>query len=215
MWGSGNIETREYDLSGFTAVKASRFKVEIIQSETYGVTVRADDNIIDRLVVRKSGDTLYLRKRPTFWIIGPITLEATIRMPSLAAIELNGAASARIPEFRGIGRLDIEANGAAEIKGRLAAERIDVLLAGASRLRLAGSAEHVTVEASGASRLDLSELTAATGRVELSGASRATMRFTDAIESVEASGASRLRYLGDPALGRVESSGASRVDRVA
>ncbi len=75
--------------------------------------------------------------------------------------------------------------------------------------------KRVTVEASGASKLDLSELTAATGTVELSGASRATMRVTDSIESVEASGASRLRYLGNPTLGHVESSGASRVARVA
>jgi hypothetical protein len=215
MWGSGNIETREYDLSGFTAVKASRFKVEIVQTETYSVTVRADDKIIDRLVVRMSGDTLHLHTKPTFWLIGHITLEATIGMPSLTAIELSGAASARIPEFRGIGRLDLEATGAAKIKGRLMAERIDVLVSGASRLRLAGSAKRVTVEASGASKLDLSELTAATGTVELSGASRATMRVTDSIESVEASGASRLRYLGDPTLGHVESSGASRVARVA
>lgn len=130
MWGSGNIETREYDLGGFTAVKASRFKIEIVQSETYSVTVRADDKIIDRLVVRKSGDTLHLHAKPTFWTIGHITLEATIGMPSLTAIELSGAASARIPEFRGIGRLDLEATGAAKIKGRLMAERIDVLVSG-------------------------------------------------------------------------------------
>jgi hypothetical protein len=214
MWGSGRIVTREYSLSGFSAIEAARFDVEIIQSDEFGVTVQADDNVIDRLTVRTSGETLILRTRRLHWMFGRFTLEATIRMPALTAVSLSEAATASVVDFRRIGRLDVEVSGASELRGTIAAETLDLLASGASRTALAGSAGRVTIEGSGASHLDLKKLAAQTAAVGLSGASRATVNVADTIESIEASGASRLRYAGDPRVGHIESSGASSIARV-
>lgn len=213
MWGSGKIAMREYGLSGFTAIRAARFDIEIIQSDTYGVTVRADDNVMDRLAVRTSGRTLVLGTRPMFWFFGPLTLEATVRMPALTAISLSHAAAARVGNFRGAGPLDLVLSGASELRGNIEAETCSFLASGASRVTLGGSAGRVTIEGSGASKLDLEKMVVASADIELSGASRASINVTSAIESVMASGASRLRYLGDPRLGHIETSGASRVAR--
>lgn len=213
MWGSGKIAMREYRLSGFTAIRAARFDIEIIRSDTYGVTVRADDNVIDRLAVRASGKTLVLGTKPMFWFFGPLTLEATVKMPALTTINLSDAATARVSDFRGVGSLDLELSGASEMRGNIEAEAISFLASGASRVRLGGSAGRVTIEGSGASKLDLEKMAVASADVELSGASRANLNVTSAIESVMASGASRLRYLGDPKLGHIETSGAARVAR--
>ena len=213
MFGSGHIETRQYNLSGFTAIRASRFEIEISQSGGFGVTVRADDNLFGRIDVRTSGDTLILRTRRMLFGLWRGTLEATITMPALTGIELHGAAKARVRDFRDIGRLDVTLGGASELRGKVEADSMRIVTSGASRASLAGSADRVTVEASGASRLDLAELAASTGALELSGASRTTVNVASKIEYLEASGASRVRYLGDPAIGRIDSSGASRVMR--
>jgi hypothetical protein len=177
--------------------------------------VRADDNVIDRLIVRTAGDTLILGRKPWFWTIGPLTIQARIAMPALKTLNLSGALFASVPAFRGIERLDLELSGASELHGEIEAQRIDVSVSGASRIKLAGSANRLTIEGSGASNLKLEETRVATATVELSGASRASLNVADVIESVEASGASRLRYLGDPRLNHVETSGGSRVARVA
>jgi hypothetical protein len=214
MWRS--IETRDYDLSGFTAVAAgSSFKIEIVQSNTFAVAVSAPGSMFRRLVVRVAGGTLHLYRRSSFWPFSGISPEATIQMPVLDSIKLSGAASARVPDFRGVDRLDLELVGATRLMGAVNAASINVLASGASRLALSGSAIRVTLDASGASELDLARLNAAKGTVALSGASRGSVHFTDTIESVEVSGASRLRYLGDPLINRVHSSGSSRVARVA
>lgn len=214
MFGSGRIETRQYDLSGFTAIRASRFEIEIVQSSAYSVTVRADDNFFGRLDVRTSGDTLILRTKRLLWgLLWRATLEATVNMPTLTGIKLSGAASAHVPGFRKIDRLDVVLDGASELRGKIEAGSMRIVASGASRVSLAGSTNSVTVEASGASRLDLAELAASTGAFELSGASRTTVNVASKIEYLEASGASRVRYLGDPAIGRIDSSGASRITR--
>lgn len=212
MWGSGRIASREYAFSGFTAIRAAKFDVEIIQSHTFGVTVRADDNVINRLVVRKSGDTLVLGTKPWFWFFGALTVEATVKLPELDSLTLSGAASASVNNFRA-GRLDVVLSGASELDGSLQADAIDFVASGASRARLSGTAGRVTIDGSGASNLRLDKMTIGSAEIELSGASRADVNVTTAIESVNASGASRLRYRGDPRLGHIETSGASRVAR--
>jgi hypothetical protein len=214
MWGSGRIVTREYPLSGFTSIRAAAFDIEVSQSDKHSVTVRADDNIIDRLIVRKSGSALVLGKRPWFWNIGPFTLEATITMPTLEGLELSGGARADLADFRRIGSVDVLLSGASELRGKIETDSADFDASGASRAILSGSARRISIEASGASKLDLEKMAAVTAVVALSGASRARLNVTSTIESIEASGASTLRYLGDPALGHIDSSGASRIARV-
>lgn len=59
--GSGNVVTQEMALADFTSVEAANaFEVEITRSDTFAVTIRVDDNILDLLDVSKEGDTLRL-----------------------------------------------------------------------------------------------------------------------------------------------------------
>ena len=208
---AGGITTREYDLSGFDSIRAGRFDIEVIQSDTFSVTVRADDSVIDRLSVRTSGRELVLRTRPVWWRFGPLTLEATITMPTLSAIDLSEAACARVSNFRNLGDLDVVLSGASELRGDIDARSIRIDASGASRVRFGGRSGSLLIRGSGASMLDLEKLEASTAEIDLSGASHARLNVSTSIESITASGASHVRYRGDPAIGRMETSGASHV----
>ena len=231
--GSGNIITRDFDLGGFTNVRLHLFHAEITQSDSYGVSVRVDDNVIDQIDVETSGDTLVLRLSSGTRFSGNVTLEATITMPTIESLELNGAASANIGGFDSLDTIELDLNGASDVNGVLTADRIQIDASGASkvtgefaadgveidargasRVTLEGSATNVTLDASGASNIDLADFVAATGEVELSGASEATVNITESIDRVDVIGASKLRYKGDPTLGDVSTAGASSVDRV-
>jgi hypothetical protein len=230
--GSGNIVTRDFELSGFTSVRLDLFSAEITQSDTYSVTVRVDDNILDLIDVDTAGETLVLTHSGAGFK-GNVTLEATITMPTIESLELNGAASADLDGFDSLDAIEIDLNGASDLTGVLtadrvqidvsgaskvtgefAADRVEIDANGASRVTLEGSATSVTLNASGASKVDLADFTAATGEVELSGASEATVNITDSIDRVNVRGASKLRYKGDPTLGDVSTAGASSVDQV-
>ncbi len=212
--GSGNVVSEEMTFADFTAIDAANaFVVDIVQSESFDVTVRVDDNILDLLDVSRAGDTLRVRLKRGVNLTGDVTLEAKIAMPDLDGLVLSGAASASVSGFRSQDRLDIELSGASAIEGDLEASHMDIEASGASRVALEGSATKLIIRGSGASSLDLADFTVDTAEVRLSGASEATVNVLERIDPVDVSGASRLRYLGDPSLGNVSTSGASTVEK--
>ncbi len=212
--GSGNVVTKEMPFADFTAVEAhNAFDVEIVQSDSFGVSVRVDDNVFDLLDVSKEGNTLRLGLKQGVSLGGDVTLEASITMPELAGLELSGASRASVSGFRSSGDLTIRLSGASSVDGEVEAGNTDINTSGASKAVLEGSGTGLTIEGSGASSLDLAGFTVDTAAVTLSGASDATLNAQERIDPVDVSGASRLRYLNDPSLGNVRSSGASTVEK--
>lgn len=212
--GSGNIVTQEPDLADFAAVEAANaFVVDIVQSDTFDVTIRVDDNVVDLLDVSKEGDRLRIRLTDAARLTN-VTLEASITMPDLRGLNLSGATRTTVTGFASSDALDVVLSGASTLDGDIEAGSIDLVASGASRVALEGSAAELTVDGSGASSLDLTDFPVDTASVSLSGASDATINTNDRIDPVDVSGASKLRYLGEADLGDVTTSGASTIDRI-
>jgi hypothetical protein len=212
--GSGNVVSEEMAFSDFTAVDLSNaFEAEITHSDSFKVTIRVDDNLLDLIDVSQAGDTLTIGVQSGVILRGDVTLEANITMPDLSGLELSGASRAGVSGFRSSGRISIDASGASRVDGDLEAGSADMEASGASRITLDGSAAEITANGSGASTLDLADFVVDTAEVTLSGASQATVNVQDRLDPVTLSGASRLRYVGDPNLGDVNTSGASTLEK--
>jgi hypothetical protein len=214
LQGSGNIVTQEIDFADFTAVEAANaFVVDITRSDSFGVTLRVDDNIMDLVDVSKAGDMLRIRLKPRASVTNA-TLEASVTMPEIDGLKLSGASRVSLSGFSSTDHMDVELSGASTLDGDLEAGSVDLEVSGASRVALEGSADELSVDGSGASTLDLEEFAVDTAGIDLSGASEATVNVGDRIDPVDVSGASRLRYVGDPALGDVTASGGATVNKV-
>lgn len=188
--GSGDLVTRDMDLSGFTRLEIGySFRVYLTQSDDYAVSITVDDNIRDKLVVIKSGDTLKIGLEPGLNSVQNATLEAEVSMPALTGAHVSGAS--RLTGEMDIGDVSFEVSGA-------------------SRLTLDGRGGDLRLDASGASQVDLSAFVVDDARIEASGASTVAVHATGRLD-VDASGASRVEYLGDPRLGDIDTSGASSV----
>jgi len=226
--GSGNLETEEMDFSEFTRVEvSSAFEVEIAQSDSYSVSVTADDNLFDYIQVSKVGETLKIGLR-TVSIQWPATLQANVTMPQLHGLNLSGATNGTASGFTSTENLDIEVSGASSIElaeisagdamlnisgasdvtGDITAGDVNLNVAGASTVQLEGSASDIVVEASGASRVKLGDFTINNADVSLSGASSGTVNLSGRLDA-DLSGASNLEYIGEPTLGTMNISGAS------
>ncbi len=97
--GSGNLKTEEYTFRDFTSVEISSvFEFDISQSSSYGVSITADDNVLEKVEVIKEGNTLKigLKTIPGLW---PVTLKAEITTPQLHSLAVSGASRRRQPEF--------------------------------------------------------------------------------------------------------------------
>lgn len=231
--GSGNLDTQEFNFSDFTLVDVgSAFEVEIIQSDSYSVSITADDNLFKYIQVSKKGETLKIGlklvpSRPLF-----TTLGAKITMPDIYGLELSGATRSMIQGFRsshdfildlsGASRLGIsdmstgdirfDISGASKASGDITASDADFDLSGASTVQLQGSAKDIRVEASGASRLELDHFQVNNADVELSGASRGAVNLDGRLDA-DLSGASKLSYIGEPTMGDIYTSGGSTLSR--
>lgn len=212
--GSGNVVTREENITGFNKVDASHaFKVDISQGEAFSVVIRIDDNLVQHLEVVKRGSTLKIDLKPgRSYSIRKATMEAEVTMPELTGLDLSGASHGTITGFKSTKALNVNLSGASHLAGDIEAGdgRFDV--SGASHVTLSGSGQDVKVDASGASHVTLADFSMANADVEAEGASRVTVKPSGGLD-VKASGASHVYYLGSPTLGKVETSGASKVER--
>lgn len=205
---SAESETRTLDLEGFTELKAqSAFSVTLNQGDAFAVEVTLDVDAWTRADIRVEGDQLVLglKEGPPYTVR---TLEATVTMPSLEAVELEGAAAVQMRGFASDDGFDATLSGASTLQGDLQADDVWLELFGASRVALTGSGGDLTARLAGASALELEGFAVEDAALVLSGASRATVNPTGRLD-VEAAGASDVTWLGSPTLGAINTSGAS------
>lgn len=188
--GSDNITTEIRDIVGFTGVEvASALDVNVSSGTEFNVTVRANDNLQERILVRRSGDVLEVRLASGNYRETDITVNVT--MPELESVEVSGASNVDVAGFATLDDLSVD-------------------LSGASNLDFSStSVSNLFASISGASTASLFSLTAAKADINLSGASNLNLRATELI-SGSVSGASTLRYRGNPDI-TANSSGASNI----
>ena len=208
---SGPLVTKDYDLSNFSAVAAgSAFEVEIVRSDSYGVSVTVNESLVESLEVSVSGKTLHIALKPNIGLTGAATMKAQVTMPELTGLDLSGASRTTLAGFKSDNSLTTEVSGASTLRGDLTCGDASFNVSGASKVNLNGSAQDLKVEASGASTVDLSNFASQNTVVNASGASKVVVAASGSLD-VEASGASTVRYTGEPAKLKTNTSGASTV----
>jgi hypothetical protein len=210
--GSGDIVTKEEDLSGFERVDASdSFEVDIQQGESYSVVIRIDDNLQDDLEVLVRDGTLEIGFARNI-ITNNATMEADITMPQLRGVGLSGASEARVTGFESSRSFSVDLSGSSSISGVINADDVSLELSGSSNADLKGSGNDLEIDASGASEIDLSKFPVEDAVLKLSGSSQVIVNLNGTLD-VNASGSSDVTYLGSPALGDIQTSGSSSVSR--
>lgn len=232
---AGRPVTHTEDFTGFDRLDVQNaFDVQITQSASFNITITASDNLLDYLSVTQNGATLSLKLTPnhpfTDFTLMRKTLKARITMPVIRGLSLSGASHGTMAGFEsdndlqldvsGASRLTLNSveaanvelaiEGASEVKGKLVAADVRLTMSGASQIELIGTANDVRTTASGASEIDLDEFVHKTARIDLSGATEATIDARDRIDG-RLEGASRLFFLDNPVTGDIQVTGASTI----
>ncbi len=228
--GSGKLETRVMDYSGFTEIEISHsITAEITYSDRYSVSLTADDNLFEYITVTHSVGKLTIRMKDRYMYTRS-TQRVVITLPDLRKITLSGATRAEVGGFNSnntfkanvsgassltidnivAGDTDIIISGASKASGGLVMNNGRLEASGASSLDLDGSAGNIKLYISGASSGRLAEFACRNIEANISGASNAAVNLNGRLDA-DVSGASRLTYTGNPTLGRTNTSGASSI----
>lgn len=231
--GSGNTIDKTYDFSDFTAISAGwTFNVTVTHGDAYSVKVTIDDNLETYLDVSQDGVTLKLGM-DNGYIYHNTHLKAVVSTPRLTRLTLSGASKGTASGFNladdfilnvsgasqanftnmTVNKLTLDISGASRASGNVnASGNASLQASGASSITLSGKAVDADIESSGASTVNLTDFAVRDARINVSGASNATVSATGTL-SGNVSGASRLYYTGNPTLGNIDTSGASSVSK--
>jgi hypothetical protein len=199
--GSGNITTETREASGFERVGLSNMGVVVLtQGETEGLTVRADDNLMEYVVTEVRDGTLWIgltRKasvgslRPT----EPIVFDVSVR--ELSGLSVSGSGLIEIGRLV-TDFLSIAVSGSGDIDiGDLTAGEVNAAISGSGRVSVAGEARVQTVSVSGSGRYSAQDLVTQDGDVSVSGSGLVALNATERLD-VGISGSGTVRYSGDP-----------------
>ena len=160
---SAQTAKKDFDLKGFTAIEFNNdFKATVKKSNDFSVSVELSEELVPYLDVRVSKGTLIveLRNVPAkLTILKSNVVNATVTMPELKGVTLNGAAKLTVADSFDLGNenFTLSTAGASEVKQmEIHANNATLSLLGASRVHLNGDFVTVSIQSSGTSRLDLS-----------------------------------------------------------
>ena len=230
--GSKNIETRQFDYSGFKRIEVSNaFTVMITKSDIYAVVVTMNDNLFDDMDISMNGDTLQIGMKSISHFVNT-TQRAEIALPELDSLTITGACHAEVTDFQSNGSINLEVTGASgmvinslkatdttikvigasHLSGSLVTNNAYFNVTGASNINLTGSASKMQVDVIGASHAALTDFIVGDAAVTAVGASTAEVEVHGTLD-INVSGVSTLVYGDSPKLGKVEVSGISILRR--
>jgi hypothetical protein len=210
---SGVTETRDFPLADFTGVDVSSFEVTITRADAFAVSVTADDNVFDRLVVEVREGVLHLGLVEGTTIEDATELSATVGMPELTSLDGSGGAILTAGGFQTDVDRDVELSGASQLTSELRAAELSLDVSGGGLATLSGTAASLEVDGSGGAIVAATDLQVVDAELELSGGSQADLTVTGRIDA-DLSGGSAVRYAGGATQGEVETSGGSTIDAI-
>jgi len=220
--GSGNLINESFDISDFGGIKVENgFQVEVTESSTFSVVAVVDDNVLEHIDIKKSGDTLILRPKSNR-SFRSTTLSAKVTMPNINKIQLSGGAKADINGFDSSDNLPISLSGGSHLNGSInagdvnlslsggshaslsgTADKVNASGSGGSHITLSGSAENIIIKGSGGSHFNLEDYSVSDADINLSGGSYASINVNGTL-NVNISGASEVYYTGEPTMGDID-----------
>jgi len=189
--GSGTVKSEERNLTGFSKIEASSaVTLDITAQKDFGVSVKADDNLLEHIKTEVDGDTLKIFPKGGVSTKNKISIK--ISMPELTGLDVSGASTA--------------------VVSNVSTDKLDLTASGASKIKIQGRANELNADASGASRIDAENLAVENADVKAIGASDSTISTANELNA-DASGASSIYYTGEPKNIKQNSSGASSVNK--
>lgn len=195
--GNGNIVTESRKVSKAENVKlAGSFDVIITQGEETKISIEADENLMDYIILSEGPDQLVLKEKNNFNLKSDHPIKVYITTPRLSGIKLAGTGSVTGKgKFTGSEKLSIDIAGSGDMNFEVNAPEVDVDIAGVGSLTLAGETKNARYEIAGSGDCDALNLKSENVRVKVAGIGTVKV-FADVTLDVNVAGSGTVYYKG-------------------
>lgn len=192
--GNGNVVEQERAVGNFDVIKVQKgIDLYITQGSPAALTVKADENILDQIITRVDGKTLYLDVQGS--VRNARAMDVFVTLENLSELHASGGSDVFAEDGLKLKELKLFCSGGSDTRMAIEAETLHCNTSGGSDAVLSGKVNELIVESSGGSDFDAKKLEAVKCKIRASGASDAWVFATGEID-IEASGASDIHYKG-------------------
>lgn len=207
-----STETRE--VGNFNSISVqSGIDLYLTQDDNKSVEIKANDDIIDRILTKVEGNTLKIYIDKKNWKRNNNgQMVAYVSVSYLNRLTASGGSDV---ESQGVWKsedLKIIASGGSDIEMSVEVDFLEITCSGGSDIDLNGSTQKMDLTSSGGSDFNGRKLIAKDANIRSSGGSDAYVHVIDKLVA-RASGASDIHYSGDPQIRDIDTSSSSDVEK--
>lgn len=207
--GNGNVIEQKREVGSFDIIKVqSGLDLYITQGSPASLTVKADENLMEKIITRVEGNTLYLDVRGS--IRNAKAMDVYVTVENLRELHASGGSDVVAEEGLKLEELKLFCSGGSDTRMKLDVGSLWCETSGGSDAILSGTVKTLAINASGGSDFDGKKLEAVNCKVNTSGASDVWVYASGEIE-MEASGASDIHYKGSAKVVSSKASGGSDI----
>ena len=202
--GSGHLATETRSVSGFHAVDLQNSgDVIIVQGDTEGLTVEAEDNILPLITTEVDAKgVLHLAFKPheSIETHKKITFKLSAKLINSLTIEGSGDVRADSLSVQGDGKFAVSVPGSGNVSvGKLTAGSVQASLEGSGDIKLAGDADSQTVSIDGSGKYETADLHTRAAQVSINGSGDAKVSASAELK-IEINGSGDVGYYGKPSV---------------
>jgi hypothetical protein len=208
--GSGNVTQESRVIKDYNDITLSGMGNLIFeQGDSEGIKIEAEDNLIQYIRVEVNKGKLTIGIQPGISISPTKPINYHLKIKNLEAINLTGNGSV---EAAGVvsRKMTIDMSGSGHIKIlNIDASSLLLKLDGSGDVDLGGKVQSQDISIDGAGNYQASDLTSASGKVNISGSGSAFVKMLEVME-VNISGSGTVHYKGSPEI-KQNISGAGQI----
>jgi hypothetical protein len=218
----GDVITKNYSFEGFDSVEVGqtfRFvqigdlgdfpvELEVTKSDTFSVSIEANENIFDYIDVTQSNETLKIIVNRQRIATANATIRAVIAMPELVDINISGYVNA--VAFSTASDFGVKASSGANLDLDLQVDNADFKVSSSSQVYASGRAKNLNSSVSAGSTLTMG-LTSDNVTLKVSSSSRVSGSLETGTIRIIASAGSTVELTGLGEISEMEVSSSSQV----
>ena len=209
--------TKNIAINNFSGIGVSSgIDLYISQTGTESIKLVGDDELIENVVIEKSGSKISIHYKEGFrWssIFSKKNVKAYVTLKTLTDLSASGGSDVFSQNTIKSSQMSIRASGGSDIKLNLVCTDIVIRSSGGADINLTGSAANMTLATSGGSDVDALGFPVDYAKVTASGGSDASVYVNKALEA-GASGGADVYYKGDASYKKTSSSKSGDVKRI-
>lgn len=210
-------ESKNFAVKNFSGVSVSSgINLYLTQGNSESVTVKADGDLINDIVVEQENGNISIKFKEGFkWtkMFNNKVIKAYVNYKTLNSIAASGGSDVYTQNQMKTDKLAIRSSGGADVKLDLVCTDISIQSSGGSDISLKGKATNMTIQSSGGSDVDAYEFITDYAKVQTSGGADVDIYVNKGLEAA-ASGGGDISYKGNAALKKTSNSKSGDVHHV-